>query len=106
MNDVNLRTLLTIITEGSLEGRLLPELEKLGAKGYTVTDARGKGSRGARDADWDADSNIRIEVICTRKIAEAITAHLQAKYYDNYAMIMFSHDVTVLRPGKFSGASE
>jgi nitrogen regulatory protein PII len=101
MNDTNTRTLLTIITEATLEGRLLPELEKLGAQGYTITDARGKGSRGARDADWDADSNIRIEVICTSKIAEAITARLKEKYYDNFAMIMFSHEVSVLRPGKF-----
>ncbi|MCW8193735.1 transcriptional regulator [Proteobacteria bacterium 005FR1] len=101
MNDNNTRTLLTIITEASLEGRLLPELEKLGAQGYTITDARGKGSRGARDADWDADSNIRIEVICSRAIAEAITARLQEKYYDNFAMIIFSHDVSVLRPEKF-----
>jgi nitrogen regulatory protein PII len=101
MNETKVRTLLTIITEASLEGRLLPELEKLGAKGYTITDARGKGRRGARDADWDADSNIRIEIICNRDIADAIAQRLQEKYYDNYAMITYSHDVSVFRPEKF-----
>lgn len=101
MNDPNTRVLLTIITESTLEGKLLPELEKLGAQGYTVTDARGKGSRGARDAGWDADSNIRIEVICKSEIANAITARLQEGYGANFAMIVFSHEVSVLRPEKF-----
>ncbi len=56
------RILLTIITESALEGRLTKEIERLGARGYTVTDARGKGHRGVRQASWEASSNIRIEI--------------------------------------------
>ena len=100
MND-SVRTLLTIITEASLESRLVRELEQLGAQGYTITDARGQGHRGPRDADWDADSNIRIEVICSRPVAESIATRMQEKYYNNYAMVLYSHDVAVLRPEKF-----
>lgn len=96
------RTVITIITESSLETKLSRELETLGVHGYTITDARGKGARGARNADWDADSNIRIEVICSQAMATSILELLQQKYYDNYAMVAYSHDVLVLRPAKFA----
>jgi nitrogen regulatory protein PII len=93
--------LLSIITEAALESVLAKDLERLEIKGYTVTDARGKGSRGTRNADWGESSNIRVEVVCNVATADAIAAHLQARYYENYAMILFLSDVTVLRPEKF-----
>lgn len=93
--------LVTIITESSLESTLVRELEKCGAKGYTTTNARGKGSRGVREADWEANSNIRIEILCNEGIAEEIHQMLQKKYYSHFAMISFSHEVDVLRPNKF-----
>lgn len=99
--NANTRTLLTIITESSLENRLVDDVQKLGARGYTISDCRGKGAQGARDADWDYDRNIRMEVICTRETAEAIMRHVQKQYYDDFAMVIFSDDVSVLRPEKF-----
>jgi len=100
VND-SIRKLVTIITESSLETTLTRDVEKLGAHGYTISDARGKGARGVRDAGWDASSNIRMEVICNDNTAQAIIAHLAAKYYDNYAMVIYSMDVSILRPEKF-----
>lgn len=101
MMNEHMRKLLTIITESAIEGSIARDIERLGAHGYTITDARGKGSRGVRNAGWDASSNIRIEVVCDAETAEAISAHLKAHYYDNYAMIMIMSDVVVLRPEKF-----
>ena len=95
------RKLLTIVTEAALEHELVREIERLGAHGYTVTDARGQGSRGVRNAVWDLSANIRIEVICAAHTAHAIAAALRERYYDNYAMILFIGDVEVLRPEKF-----
>jgi len=46
------RKLITIITEAALEHNLVDDVERLGARGYTITDVRGKGSRGVRDAGW------------------------------------------------------
>lgn len=97
----SMRKLLTIITEAALESALVKDLERLSTQGYTITDARGKGSRGMRDGAWSESSNIRIEVVCDAATAEAIAAHLQARYYENYAMILFVSDVAVLRPEKF-----
>lgn len=95
------RLMLTIVTESVIENALLADLDRLGVRGYTVTDARGRGSRGVRDANWDEAANIRIEIICARPLANAVLAHLQERYYDNYAMVACAHEVEVLRPGKF-----
>ncbi len=99
--DAHPRKLLTIITEAALESLLTQELVALGAHGYTITDARGKGDRGVRSAGWEASSNIRIEVVCDAVTAERIAGHLREQYYANYAMILYLTDVEVLRPQKF-----
>jgi len=93
--------LLTVVTESALEARLVRDLERQGASGYTITNARGKGHRGVREAGWEVESNIRIEVVCDEATARRIAAHLQQHYYDNYAMILLLSDVEVLRPQKF-----
>lgn len=96
------RKLLTIVTEAVLEQKICSELEELGAGGYTVVDARGKGSRGVRDAGWSSSGNVRIEVVCEEAGASRIAATLKERYYADYAMIIFISNVTVLRPDKFN----
>ena len=95
------RRLVTIVTESILEVELCEVLEQLGATGYTVTNARGSGHRGIRDAGWSSSSNVRIEVVCNEQVAERIARHLRDNYYNDYAMILFESDVRVLRPEKF-----
>ena len=98
---VHTRKLLTIVTEASLETLVVNDLERLGAGGYTVTEARGKGSHGVREAKWSATGNIRIEVICDSDTALNIAAEFQQAYYQHYAMVLFMSDIEVLRPEKF-----
>ena len=95
------RKLLTIVTEAALESELVVAIQALGAHGYTVSDARGKGSRGVRGASWAPSANVRIEVVCTSATATAIADALRTRYYDDYAMILFVGDVEVMRPAKF-----
>lgn len=95
------RTMLTVVTESVIENALLADLERLGARGYTITDARGRGTRGVRDANWGAAANIRIEIICARPLANTLLTYLQQRYYDNYAMVACLHEIEVLRPEKF-----
>lgn len=97
----NHRKLLTIVTEATIERMLVKDLDKIGARGYTVTDARGKGSRGMRTGTWDQNSSIRIEVVCDERMTGAITEYILQNYYEYYAMILFITDVEVLRPEKF-----
>lgn len=96
------RKLVTIVCEAELENDLVRDLQALEAKGYTITDARGRGARGVRDATWTSGANIRVEVLCDERIAAAIVKHLAHRYYADYAMVMFVSDVAVLRPEKFS----
>lgn len=96
------RKLVTIITEAALEFELLEVLDTLGASGYTITNARGKGSRGVRDAGWTSSSNIRIEVICSEELATTLTGYLHENFYNNYAMVVYESDVSVLREDKFN----
>ncbi len=95
------RKLLTIVAEAALEQHITKDIERLGAHGYTVSDARGMGSRGVRNAGWEHSGNVRIEVVCDPTLGNAIAAHLKAHYFDNFAMIVFLADVDVLRPEKF-----
>ncbi len=95
------RKLVTIVTEALIEKEIVNELQSLGASGYTITDARGRGHRGIRNAGWEHGANVRIEVVCDEQLAATIAATLRERYYGNYAMILFLSDVTVLRPDKF-----
>jgi hypothetical protein len=95
------RRLLTIVTESALERDLVDDFERLGVRGYTITDARGKGSRGTRRSDWAQAGNIRIEIVCEPALADRVASHLREHYYEHYAMILFMQDVGVLRPEKF-----
>lgn len=95
------RKLLTVICEASLEARIISDVERLGARGYTITEARGKGGRGVRDAGWDRSANLRIEVVCDDVTASAIATHLRDHYYEHFAMILFIAEVEVLREEKF-----
>ncbi len=99
--ELTTRKLLTIVTESALEDTLVHDIENLGARGYTITDARGKGGRGKRDATWAPHANIRLEVLCDADTAQAICTALRERYYDNYSMVMYVGEVVVLRPEKF-----
>lgn len=97
----NQRKLLTIITEALLESSITAALDELGASGYTVVNARGRGSRGMRDAGWESSGNIRVEVVCDAELAERIAEKFRDRFYDHYAMILYISDIAVLRPDKF-----
>ena len=92
---------LTIFTEASIESILLQDLERLRVPGYTITNARGKGSRGVRSGSWSADANIRVEVICEERLANEIAEFLQENYYKNFAMVITIDKTNVFRPSKF-----
>lgn len=95
------RKLITVICESNLEQELTQTVSKLGASGYTVSDARGRGAHGLRDALWPENANIRIEVLCDEPIASRILDALTAQYYSHYTLVTFVSDVGVLRPSKF-----
>jgi nitrogen regulatory protein PII len=93
--DANRQTLLTVVTEAALERELLESLARLGVHGYTVTDARGRGTRGYRGAGWQPDTNVRLDIVCTAALAQTVVDHLHARFSDHYAMFIWLQDVRV-----------
>ncbi len=93
--------LITIITESALEHSIVEDIDKLSGRGYTITNAKGKGHRGVRDASWASDSNIRVEVVCTAENIDKIAEYMYKTYYQDYAMMLYISDVLVIREKKF-----
>lgn len=103
MSDLELGTVkhVVLICEEALEPLIGRDIIEAGAKGYTVTDARGRGNRGVRDAQWLLSSNIRIETLCNETVALRILADIEAKYAQHYGLISFMHDAVTPHGGKY-----
>jgi nitrogen regulatory protein P-II 2 len=95
------KKLLVIIAEAALERDLTRDARQFGAHGYTITDVRGGGERGEREASWQADRSIEMKVICDTPVAEKLAQHVLARYAPNFAVTLFTADVGVFRPQKF-----
>lgn len=95
------KKLLTIITESVLEPSLVRMLQRQGAHGYTISDARGGGTSGVQGGAWTFDGNIRIDVVCDLAVAESIAQYCEKKYLPDYGLILYVSDVGVLRADKF-----
>jgi nitrogen regulatory protein P-II 2 len=92
--------LVTIIAEAVLEERLIREMKQLGAKGYTIGEVIGQGSRGIRASDWEG-KNIKLEVLVSHEVADAILQHIADTYFAHYAVIIYVQDVQVIRSEKY-----
>ncbi|MER3443214.1 MAG: transcriptional regulator [Meiothermus sp.] len=93
--------LVTIIAEAFLEEKLVREIKKLGASGYTLSPARGEGSRGVRASEWEG-GNVRLEVVASPQVAERILERLAEVYFPSYAVIAFTQTVEVVRGEKYA----
>jgi hypothetical protein len=93
--------LVTIIADEVIEKRLVADVKKLGAKGYTIGKAHGEGAKGERMSEWEGE-NIRLETLVSESVAEKIMAHLAKEYFPNYTIIAYLSDVAVLRGEKFT----
>lgn len=95
------RTLLTVICEASIEGRVVADARRLGAHGYTASEARGGGQHGERDGHWPMSGNVRIDILCEAAVADTVALHLQTTYFAAYAMVCYLSEVSVMRSNKF-----
>lgn len=93
--------LVAIVAEAILEDRIVRELKKLGARGYTVTgEVRGEGTRGMLTVDMGGQS-IRIETLVSAEMADQIMAYIADHYFADYAVIAYTLDAEVLRSEKY-----
>jgi len=94
------RQVLTVIAEAAVETRLIADVKRLGAKGYSIGHVRGEGRTGSHLQDLNGPS-VRLETIVTDEVAEAILAHLAAEYFGRYAVVAWVATANVMRPERF-----
>lgn len=91
----------TIVAEAIIEERILNDLLALGSSGYTITKAEGRGSRGVRASEWEG-RNVKIETVVKPEVAEKIMTKLSKDYFPYFAVIMYAHEVEVVRGDKYT----
>jgi hypothetical protein len=89
--------LVTIVAEGVLKEGLCQKCMELGATGYTLTDADGDGSRGARNQNTVSGRHARIEIVCSDHIAEKILTYVSHECFEHHALIAWVSDISVVR---------
>lgn len=94
------RQLITIVAEAVVEQKLIDDIKKCGAKGYSASHVRGEGVTGRNTLDLNGPS-IRLESVVTEKVATAILEMLAEKYFDKYAVIAWITPARVARPDRF-----
>jgi nitrogen regulatory protein PII len=93
--------LVTIVAERLLKERLLREIKELGAKGFTITEATGEGSRGVRASEWEG-RNIKIETVVSPTVAVKIIDHIAQHYFQYHAVIVYAQTIEVVRGEKYT----
>lgn len=94
------RQLLTIIAEAVLEHRLVEDVKRLGARGYSLGHVRGEGATG-RHAMSFAGPSIRLESVVTDEVAERVFEVLADEYFPHYAVVAWVTPVRVARPERY-----
>lgn len=92
--------LVTLVVEPVLEDRITRDLLALGATGFTVIEARGRGTRGIRTGDIPGH-NVRIETVVPKAVSEAILKRIEEKWFESYAVIAWAHPTMVVRGDKY-----
>lgn len=95
-------SLVTIVAEKVLATRLTQAILAAGASGYTITEARGVGSRDMRASTLDGE-NVRIEVLAGEGVADALLAMLARDWFPHYAVVAWAGTVRVVRGEKYAG---
>lgn len=92
----------TVVADAVLESMLIQNLLRLGARGYTISDCRGKGEHGIVDNLLSgASSQIRIETIVQPVVADAIFDYLEHSVFDRYAVTAWIDQIEVSRHDRF-----
>jgi nitrogen regulatory protein P-II 2 len=92
--------LVTVVAERVLRSRLIDEVHALGARGFTLTEVTGEGSRGVRASEWEG-ANVKLETIVPADVADRIVDHISATYFAWHAVIVYVQDVDVVRGDKY-----
>jgi nitrogen regulatory protein PII len=74
--------------------------EELGATGFTLTEVKGQGS-GEKSSGEIPDFKVKIEIVVDPELANRLMDVLAKTYFENYSVITYAIDISVMRPEKF-----
>jgi nitrogen regulatory protein P-II 2 len=94
------RRIVTVIAEAAVEPRLIQDVKRLGARGYSIGHVNGEGTTGRHLQDLNGPS-VRLETIVSEAVAEAILAHLATEYFGRFAVVAWVTPARVLRSDRF-----
>lgn len=92
-------TLVTIVAERLLKDRLTAKIRELGAKGFTLTEVQGEGSRRIHAHEWEGPS-VKIETLVRREVADQIVEAV-SRFFEHHAIIVYLSEARVVRAPKF-----
>lgn len=101
MSELTTVSLITIVAETALKTRLAKDLKQLGVSGYTVSAVNGEGSRNSRAGDVEG-GNIMIQCLVSRESSLKIMTHLEAEYFENYAVVAWVSAAEVIRKERYT----
>lgn len=92
--------LVTIVAESVLKERIIHDILQQGAKGYSMSEVEGEGSRHLRAGEHPGQ-NFKFEIITDAEKAEKLLEKVSKHYFANYAVIAYVQDVQVIRGDKY-----
>lgn len=92
---------ITVYATQGLEDPLLTQFLALGAKGYTVTDSRGKGEHATLDDPLAKSSHVRIELLIQPTTADKLIEYLGKLRTQHRPVAFCVEDVLVTDPEHF-----
>lgn len=92
-----------VIAEAELESVLRDDILHAGAKGYTVSEVRGRGNRGLRDDRLLLSNNVRFEVLCDEATARRVLETVLGRYGRHYGLVAYA--LPTWSPSDIGGAN-
>ncbi len=92
-------TLVTIVAERLLKDRLTAKIRELGAKGFTLTEVQGEGSRRIHAHEWEGPS-VKIQTLVREEVANEIVEAV-SRFFEHHAVIIYLSEAQVVRAPKF-----
>ena len=92
---------LTIVADASLQDRLVRDFVRLGASGYTLIPCVGAGRRLISSGAVPSTSLVRIEVVVTRPVSDALLDYLRREITVEHHVTTCVETVDVVNPDQF-----
>lgn len=101
MNSLKTIRRITIYASQEHENSLIKQILSMGAKGYTITEAKGMGEHASLDDPFTHSTHVRIEILVQPETAERIMSYFSGLNVKHLPIVACVEDVEVNRSEHF-----